>query len=143
MVFKYLCLLFLCLVFNSSAQNLVPNGSFEQYYSCPVFNGEADTCIGWHSFGGIIGATGTPDYFNSCSIVVGVPDNLCGRQMAYQGNGYMGLFYQRLFLLVQRNYRNSTTRHTDREEIITSLCVYVMVIPQVRWRRVLRRIKWE
>jgi OOP family OmpA-OmpF porin len=92
MVFKYLCLLFFCLVFNSSAQNLVPNGSFEQYYSCPVFNGEADTCIGWHSFGGIIGATGTPDYFNSCSILVGVPDNLCGRQMAYQGNAYMGLF---------------------------------------------------
>ncbi|MBL0050639.1 MAG: T9SS type A sorting domain-containing protein [Bacteroidetes bacterium] len=67
--------------------NLIPNPSFEQYYSCPNNNQQVDTCIGWHSL------MFTPDYYNKCSNVFAssIPDNISGYQDTYDGDGYMGL----------------------------------------------------
>ncbi len=44
------------------AQNLAPNGDFEQHSACPSFGGQINLAIDW-----INPTTGTSDYFNSCA----------------------------------------------------------------------------
>lgn len=72
----------------TSAQNLVPNGSFEEMNLCPgnfTLN-EMQTIKGWWQ-----GSEGTPDYFNACSAKAGVPKNMFGSQEAKDGQAYAGL----------------------------------------------------
>lgn len=78
---------------NQAQTNLVPNGSFETYTSCPpTANGNAPDYVtyatGWHS------SLGTPDYFNSCSspTTVSTPLNNFGFQIPYNGNCYCGFY---------------------------------------------------
>lgn len=71
------------------AQNLVPNGSFEEYTLCPEdFTTHKYTpyVSNWESPN-----RGTPDYFNACSQKCGVPLNWVGYAEAYHGNAYMGI----------------------------------------------------
>lgn len=79
-------LLLLC--YTSFSQNLVPNPSFEDYYSCPNSVGQADSCVGWSSF------RITPDYLNTCadnSTNASVPYNIWGYQYPSTGNACMAL----------------------------------------------------
>lgn len=87
-------LLSVCLSFFAVGQeNLVPNGSFEEYSQCPqgneLNNGQFERAVGWWR-----PTMGTPDYFHRCNNslggVVGVPDNLYGSQEAFEGDGYIG-----------------------------------------------------
>jgi hypothetical protein len=74
------------------AQNLVPNGDFEQYSGCPIAGNGLDSTLFW--FNPTIGMfAGSPDYFNQCSTgaVVGIPNNFCGFQPAHSGNAYAGI----------------------------------------------------
>lgn len=70
-------------------ENLVPNGSFEEYDTCPI--GIADFSVkDWFS-----PTYATPDYFNSCAssfptLDAGTPNNFAGYQKAYNGSGYVG-----------------------------------------------------
>ena len=80
-----------------SQQNLVPNGSFEEYSECPEANdlndGQFERAKGWWS-----PTWGTPDFFHRCNDtinspnqgVVGVPNNFWGHQDAFHGDGYVG-----------------------------------------------------
>lgn len=73
------------------AQNLIPNGNFEEYWQCPQGNdlndGQLERCKYWWK-----PTMGTSDYFNRCNTgVVSVPNNLWGYQEPYQGDGYVGL----------------------------------------------------
>ena len=77
-----------------SQKNLIYNGSFEEYYSCPCNLNDVDTipCIGWWSPN-----DATPDYFNKCWIELR-HSNYCSHDYMYlasympkTGNGYMGL----------------------------------------------------
>ncbi len=73
------------------AQNLIPNGSFEIYDTCPSTissfgDYQIEHCTGWHA-----PTYATSDYFNSCSPVVGVPNNVLGNQYAFDGEGYAGI----------------------------------------------------
>lgn len=89
----YCFFLALCVFSLNAQQNLVPNGSFEEYDTCPVSNnlndGQFERCKGWWS-----PTLGTPDYFNQCNNningVVGVPNNFWGYQEPFEGNGYVG-----------------------------------------------------
>lgn len=69
-------------------QNLIPNGSFEDFTKCP--QGAASyKQLGtsqWYPATG-----GTPDYFNRCSKIMGVPLNKQGEQNARTGNAYTGI----------------------------------------------------
>lgn len=73
--------------------NLVPNGSFEEYDTCPdncslPDNMQINHCAGWYS-----PTAATSDYFNSCAdnmTGVNVPNNGIGFQYANSGNGYCG-----------------------------------------------------
>lgn len=73
------------------AQNLVPNGSFEEYASCPGNYSESSTdfrATGWKS-----ATLGTPDQFHSCSDgEADVPHNWAGVSEAYEGKGYAGIY---------------------------------------------------
>ncbi len=84
---KYACALILLQgSLLSSAQNLVPNGSFEEYTECPDFWNQVDRAVGWYSAGL------SPDYFNACSTTgyVGVPQSVVGFQAAWDGSAYAG-----------------------------------------------------
>lgn len=86
-------LLLILFVSNSLfSQNLVPNGSFEIYNTCPYLNGQIGSCDGWYSPPIIYS---TPDYFNVCDTTnaFGVPENFNGhsRQIAHTGNAYAGI----------------------------------------------------
>lgn len=74
--------------FLGRTQNLVPNGDFEGYSSCPTWTSQFDTLLFWFN-----PTVASPDYYNQCSssIGVGVPDNWCGYQPALSGFGYSGL----------------------------------------------------
>ena len=71
---------------DAGAQNLVPNGSFEEYTSCPDFWNQLVRATGWQ-----VSAI-SPDYFHACSSTgyVGVPQNVVGYQLPATGQGYAG-----------------------------------------------------
>lgn len=72
------------------AQNLVRNGSFEEFYFCPdgfTTNYQKRFLPGW-----IMPTKGTPDYFNRCSKEsVGVPQNFMGSIFPADGDGFIGI----------------------------------------------------
>ena len=69
-----------------SAQNLVPNPSFEDTVACPFDVGLVSYCQGWNSY------RASPDYFIPCgsSLDIQVPKNFAGYQFPSSGNCYMG-----------------------------------------------------
>jgi hypothetical protein len=67
--------------------NLVPNGSFEEFTSCPTSSAQLSRCIGW-----ISPTPGSPDYYNACGSGSSVPQNGTGYQEAHSGNAYTGAF---------------------------------------------------
>ena len=85
---KWLCLASFALpVSAASAQNLVPNGSFEAHTDCPDFANQISRATGWLSY------RESPDYFHECATggSVGVPLNWAGEQVAAHGSAYAGV----------------------------------------------------
>ncbi|MEM9648483.1 MAG: OmpA family protein [Bacteroidota bacterium] len=83
--------------FMGMAQNLVHNGGFEDFVECPIkmSNLNRDTEY-WSA-----PTLGTTDYFNECSKTkLGIPMNFKGKQEAYEGNAYAGLY-----LFAPKDYR--------------------------------------
>ncbi len=76
--------------------NLVFNGDFEDYSSCPASfsvpseNGyEIEKCIGWGP-----ATWATSDYLNVCGgLDVRIPENYFGKQKPFSGNGYLGGYF--------------------------------------------------
>lgn len=70
------------------AQNLVPNGSFEDTTACPDYFGQWWRAAGWEN-----ASFNSPDYLNACAggVVCGVPFNHLGYQLPAHGDAYMGL----------------------------------------------------
>ncbi|MET1260193.1 OmpA family protein [Flagellimonas sp. DF-77] len=82
-------ILFSLIVGVVGAQNLVKNPSFEDYNDCPQTLGALqDLAIHWS-----IPTEGSTDYFNSCSTVMGAPENFNGVQQPKFGNAYAGLYF--------------------------------------------------
>ena len=74
-------------------QNLVLNGSFEQYSTCPTILNQLDSALFWFR-----PSLGSPDYYNQCAspVWVGVPQNYNTYQYPNSGFSYAGglVFYQ-------------------------------------------------
>src|SRR6056297_3335337 len=84
---------FICVT--TYSQNLVPNGDFEDYHTCPKtfiakYQKVSDYLKEWFSAN-----KSTPDYYNSCSPgsnhSAGVPKNWAGYSPAKSGKGYTGI----------------------------------------------------
>ena len=73
---------------NTQAQeNLVPNGSFEEYDTCPNGTAQFDAVKDWYN-----PTLASPDYYNACANNgARVPVNDWGWQQANDGSGYAGL----------------------------------------------------
>lgn len=70
--------------------NLVPNGDFESYTSCPFWYNDIDTCTGWTTW-----SDATPDYYRPCIDTLNGPDvplNAAGYQMPASGKAYVGMY---------------------------------------------------
>lgn len=79
------------LAYSASGQNLVPNGDFEMYTSCPGSFSRNPTEFRLPSWRAL--TSGSPDYFNACSEgEAAVPYNWAGVSDAYQGRGYAGIY---------------------------------------------------
>jgi len=73
------------------AQNLVPNGSFEQYASCPGSYNRRPGEVQLPSWR--ILTTGSPDFYNECSNgEASVPYNWAGISYAFEGKGFAGIY---------------------------------------------------
>lgn len=87
--------------FLSHSQNLVPNGSFEDYDACPGDYSQDPKEFRvkyWFS-----ASAGTPDHFNSCSNgEADVPHNWAGVSDPYEGAGYAGIY---MWMANGTNYR--------------------------------------
>ena len=86
--FFLIVLMLTCKVCN--AQNLIPNGGFEQYSGCPNNYTQFDSLLFWFNpcippYGITGTGSGSPDYF-TCGF--GVPNNVFGYQYPHGGNGY-------------------------------------------------------
>ncbi len=79
------------------SQNLVQNGGFEDYLECPVKMSNLNRDAKYWSAPSL----GTTDYFNECSRTkLGIPMNFKGKQEAFEGAAYAGLY-----LFAPRDYR--------------------------------------
>jgi len=93
----FFTILFFCIVLTSTAQNLVPNPSFEDTVYCPIL-GEIGAMANWKTY------SATPDYYNECAgFQFHVPNNSSGYQKASTGNAYCGLYTYSYFS--PQNYR--------------------------------------
>ena len=84
----FFSVIFFALAFGGRGQvNLVPNGDFEEYTTCPIFTGQIDSCKYWFNPTIFIAPA---DYFNRCSPYYQntVPYAHWGNQEAYSGDGY-------------------------------------------------------
>lgn len=83
----YLTLILTCTI--CTAQNLVPNGDFEQYSTCPTGLDNLLSSLFWFK-----PTSGTSDYYNQCATYqsnASVPYNYMGYQQAHSGVAYAGL----------------------------------------------------
>ncbi len=72
----------------ATAQNLVPNGGFEEYTECPDNLNQVARATGWYSL------HPTVDFFHTCAgngLISGVPNNGVGYQQPFEGLAYSGL----------------------------------------------------
>lgn len=89
-----------CDSFSLSEENLLADPSFECYSDCPsnVNTTKLYQLDHWDQ------TAGTPDYYNSCSIIMSTPNNIMGNEDARTGFGYVGMY-----LFDQGNYREFLT----------------------------------
>lgn len=83
------------LTVGTNAQELVPNGGFEQYTLCPAENSRINDATPWFNarLAAPYGPGPSPDLFNACSTVpvVDVPQNAFGHRTPFDGEGYAGI----------------------------------------------------
>lgn len=83
------------------SQNMISNGGFETFETCPEEKGHIELAEGWHSPN-----TGNPDYFNECynttnPIVMrregaGIPVSYMGISKAHSGKAMAGLYLHKV-----------------------------------------------
>ena len=85
----FFAILYFCIVFTSTAQNLVPNPSFEDTVACPNGHSQIYKATGWSSF-----RIPSADYYNSCSSsnCCQIPLTFFGYQIPSSGNAFAGIY---------------------------------------------------
>lgn len=98
-IYPFLVMFSMVFTRNVECQNLVVNSSFEEKRGCPIDYTQIQLThlASWKQLG-----NGTPDYFNACSKIVGVPENVFGSQSALTGEAYAGVV---TYTSGKKNYR--------------------------------------
>ncbi|MDX2361232.1 MAG: hypothetical protein QNK23_10525 [Crocinitomicaceae bacterium] len=110
MKFSILTTMFLSLTsvfFTVNAQNLVPNGSFEDYTSLPISSGDWPLCVGWNNVNMNLGnwPYATPDYLHTSGIGdAKLPNCKWADVNAQDGDAIMGLYSKHSSQLNSRDY---------------------------------------
>lgn len=93
MNFRALCLSIACLPVTASfGQNLVGNGSFEEFSECPTYYNQVERCVGWFRSANGNDPEFHTEYLNGCnSGLFSSPSNTWGTQAPLTGEGYMAL----------------------------------------------------
>lgn len=88
------------------AQNLVPNGDFEQHSGCPTAFSQILLAVPWMNPSTNSDTTGSPDYYNQCApnSTCNVPNNYLAYQPAHSGVAYSGFYLWQLNLDSVREY---------------------------------------
>ena len=123
-------IIILLILFNSivsNGQNLVVNGSFEEYKECCKYYGQIDAVKGWFQL------YGSSDYFNSCCSYedfLGVPNNFVGYQTPKHGNAYVGvaLFSSKDNRLKKNGYYYREYIHTKLLNTLEKDSLYVIIL---------------
>ena len=76
-VLRWMVLLGFMLPMGVFAQNLVPNGGFEEYRNCPRYLGNFQDDVAYWT----TPTAGSTDYFHLCSQHMGTPENFNGAQI--------------------------------------------------------------
>ncbi len=100
------------------AQDLVVNGGFESFTSCPATLGEITLAAPWAISGG------TPDLYHRCAppgLPIAVPDNFIGFQQPRAGDGYAGLVFAPGDIGRAREFMTTGLR----EPLIAGACYYL------------------
>jgi len=89
MVRCYILVILLGLTCAAGAQNLIPNGGFEQYSILPINYGQANRAVGWTNVNLNYGGPpfGSPDYYHTSALEMG---DYFGQITPYKGSGQMG-----------------------------------------------------
>ncbi len=101
------------------SQNLVENPSFESFLECPDRLGNFGQDLKYWS----VPTLGSTDYFNACSLSMGVPNNFMGKQMAKFGEGYLGFY-----MYAPEDYREyiqGELRHPLQKDLTYTLSFYI------------------
>ena len=98
------------------SQNIIPNGSFEEFTKCPTrFSSEGLST--WYS-----PTLGTPDYFNTCSKNnCGIPENWTGSSLSKSGKAYMGLVLLSNLPNSAESYRINNSREYFQVKLLKPL----------------------
>ncbi len=74
----------------ATAQELVPNGGFEEVLQCPSDHSQLDRTAFWFD----PSVNGTPDYFHACATNAwfSTPQNVAGSQAPFDGEAYAGIY---------------------------------------------------
>ena len=122
-----LVLIFISCCTHSKSQNLVTNGSFETFTLCPFSLGAINQATGW------VVSLGTPDFYHACAVtspLTGIPQNVCGYQQPFSGDGYAGMLCYSSFANGynpnQREYATGSLSQTL--SIGTKYFVYIRVV---------------
>lgn len=115
----------LCMAWNhATGQNLVFNGSFEQYSGCPKDTTQNGIYLadGWMRCN-----QGTSDFFTPCAEnIFQVPNNLSGFQYAYNGQNYAGVAISSKKIAFANYYENIKTKLViplKKEKYVISLFI--------------------
>ena len=116
---------------SASAQNLVPNPSFESYTLCPTTYDQLNQAPPWSKPTG-----GSPDYFNACAgspAIMGVPTNDVGSQAPHSGNAYAGFILRNSVSANYREYLEAQLTSPLTANVSYQVSFYVSLSDASQW----------
>ncbi|HKR05626.1 MAG TPA: T9SS type A sorting domain-containing protein, partial [Bacteroidia bacterium] len=117
--------------FVGKGQNLVLNGDFEQFSSCPDNENQLNKALFWIN----PSVVSTSDYYNQCdtSTIVGVPLNTFGYQQAHSGVAYSGIISWHSISPDYREYIEASLGSTLTQNACYHFEMYVNLSDSSKW----------
>ncbi len=127
-----ICTLILLSISFTVSANLITNGSFESFTTCPTGSSQVSNINDWNQT-----TQATPDYYNACSSPgsfqsVEVPTNFAGTQTPLDGDAYTGLVVYHSFFSY-REYIDSRLTQTLVAGREYSLTFFVSLAENSLW----------